>query len=159
TMESPSLVSPDAVRVWRGFRGPALSIDQFYSKLGAVFVPATVKMQIYAGLPSYTPTVTRGPVGEPHTVPDANADLFWRSQATYWNGFTRLAVRTYTLTHGGVYVTENNKSRADFPIRFTGTLNVDQPVFLFDKPADWMRGTITHLVAARPGADEPAAFQ
>src|SRR5262249_3900992 len=48
---------------------------------------------------------------------------------------------------------------ADFPIRFTGTLNVDQPVFLFDKPADWMRGTITHLVAARPGADEPAAFQ
>jgi len=152
------LVPPDAVRVWRGFRLPELDVGQFYSKLGTVFVPATVLMQIDAGLHSYTPAVPAGLPGKPATVPDETAILFWESQATYWNGFTRLAVRTYTLTHNGVYVTQNNQSRADFPVGFAGALTADQPVYLFEKPADWMHGAIAHLVAARPAALEPAAF-
>ncbi len=149
-------VAPDAVRVWRGFS--ALPIDQFYSKLGAVFIPATVKMQIEAGLNSYTPSVPGGLTGKPAGVPDETAILFWESPATYWNGFTRLAVRTYTLTHGGVYVTANQASRADFPVFFSGALASNQPVFLFNKPADWMHGTIQHFVAARPDAMNPAQF-
>jgi hypothetical protein len=150
---------PNAVRVWRGYRLPALPVDQFYSKLGTVFVPATVLMQVDAGLCSYTPTVPAGLSGKPDTVPDETAILFWESQETYWNGFTKLAVRTYTLTHGGVYLTANNQSRADLPVLFAGSLTADQPVFLFDKPADWMRGAINHLVAARPANIDPAAFQ
>jgi hypothetical protein len=156
--EIPKLVPPDAVRVWRGFRLPSLEMAQFYNKLGTVFVPATVLMQIEAGLCSYTPTVPGGLPGKPDGVPDETAILFWDSQATYWNGFTRLAVRTYTLTHNGVYVTQNNQSRADFPVMFAGTLSVDQPVYLFEKPADWMRGAITHLVAARPAKLDAASF-
>ena len=95
----PVLVAPDAVRVWRGFRLPALSINQFYSKLGSVFVPATVKMQVEAGLRSYTPTVPGGLPGKPDSVPDETAILFWESQATYWNGFNsprRAGVYTHT---------------------------------------------------------------
>lgn len=157
-MTDHRLVPPDAVRVWRGFRLPSLEIAQFYSKLGTVFVPATVLMQIDAGLCAYTPTVPAGLPGKPDGVPDETAILFWESQATYWNGFTRLAVRTYTLTHNGVYLTQNNQSRADFPVAFAGGLTADQPVYLFDRAADWMHGAVTHVVAARPARLTPAAF-
>ncbi len=152
-------VPPNAVRVWRGYRLPTLPLDQFYSKLGTVFVPATVLMQIDAGLCSYTPTVPAGLNGKPDTVPDETAILFWESPETYWNGFTRLAVRTYTLTHGGVYLTANSQSRADLPVLFSGSLKADQPVYLFDKAVDWMHGTINHLVAERGANIDPAAFQ
>lgn len=151
-------VQPNAVRVWRGYRLPTLPVDQFYAKLGTVFVPATVLMQIKAGLYSYTPTVPAGLTGKPDTVPDETAILFWDSQETYWNGFTRLAVRTYTLTHGGVYLTANNQSRADLPVLFSGQLTNDQPVYLFEKAADWMHGSITHLVAGRAANVDPQAF-
>jgi hypothetical protein len=150
-------VPPNAVRVWRGYRLPTLPLDQFYSKLGTVFVPATVLMQIDAGLCSYTPTVPAGLTGKPDTVPDETAILFWESPETYWNGFTRLAVRTYTLTHGGVYLPI--QSRADLPVLFKGTLAADQPVYLFNKAADWMRGTINHFVAERPATMDLPAFQ
>lgn len=151
-------IPPDAVRVWRGFRLPALTLDQFCSKLGSVFVPATVKMQIEAGLQCYVPSIPGGLANKPDSVPDETAILFWESQATYWNGFTTLAVRTYTLTHNGVYVTDNQKSRADFPVLFSGTVSSDQPVFLFNTPADWMHGSINHLVGARPQAQTPDDF-
>jgi hypothetical protein len=147
------LTPPNTVRVWRGFRLPSLPLEQFYNKLGSVFIPATVKLQIDAGLHSYTPAVPAGLEGKPDWVPDETAILFWKSQQTYWNGFTKLAVRTYTLTHGGVYITSGMPlSRADFPILFAGagTLNVDAPVFLFNNDADWMNGTIRHVVAERP---------
>jgi hypothetical protein len=147
-------VSPGAVRVWRGYK--SLPTDQFYQKLGAVFIPATVLMQVDAGLYSYTPTVTAGLTGKPDTVPDETAILFWDSVEAYWNGFTKLAVRTYTLTHGGVYTPS---SRADFPVAFDGTLTPDQPVYLCDKPADWMHGAVNHLVAGRAGNVDPNAFR
>jgi len=153
---------PDSVRVWRGFRLQSLPVDQFYSKLGSVFIPATVKFQIDAGLHSYTPSVPAGLVGKPNWVPDETAILFWKSQQTYWNGFTRLSVRTYTLTHGGVYITTGSPlSRADFPVLFSGlpSLSVDAPVFLFNNNADWMNGTIHHIVAERPRNMDPQTFK
>jgi hypothetical protein len=156
------LSPPDAVRVWRGFRLSTLPVEQFYSKLGTVFVPATVKFQIDAGLHSYTPSVPAGLAGKPDYVPDETAILFWKSQQTYWNGFTRLSVRTYTLTHGGVYITTTTPlSRADFPILFTGaaSLTVDAPVFLFKNDADWMNGTVRHIVAERPRNVDAATFK
>lgn len=155
-------VAANAVRVWRGFRLPALSLPDFYDKLGSVFVPATVKLQIDAGLHAYIPTVPAGLEGKPDYVPDETAILYWKSQETYWNGFTRLAVRTYTLTHNGVYITSGSPlSRADFPILFAGdkSLNVDAPVFLFNNEADWMTGSIRHIVAERPRNMKPADFK
>lgn len=160
TAPNTSLVPPQAVRVWRGYRTPGLDVQQFYDKLGAVFVPATVKMQIEAGLHAYAPTVLAGLPRKPNAVPDETAILFWESQETYWNGFTRLAVRTYTMTHNGVYVMDNNKSGADFPVFFDGTALVpEKPVYLFEQPADWMHGAISHLVAARPATADFALFQ
>jgi hypothetical protein len=156
TADKARLVPPDAVRVWRGYRLPTLDIPKFYSNLGTVFVPATVLMQIDAGLCSYTPTVPAGLDGKPDSVPDETAILFWDSQETYWNGFSTLAVRTYTLTHGGVYTTQ---SGANLPVLFSGSLKIEAPVYLFDKPADWMHGAINHLVAGRAANVDPVAFR
>ncbi len=156
------VVRPDAVRVWRGFRLPTLSLSDFYKKLGSVFIPATVKLQIEAGLHSYTPTVPAGLQDKPDYVPDETAILFWKSQQTYWNGFTRLAVRTYTLTHNGVYVTSGEPlSRADFPVEYNGldSLIIDRPVYLFNTEADWMIGSIRHIVGARPRSMSATSFK
>jgi len=155
-------IAPDSVRVWRGFRLQSLELATFYSKLGTVFIPATVKFQIDAGLLSYTPTVPAGLLNKPDYVPDETAILFWGSQETYFNGFTRLAVRTYTLTHNGVYITNQQPmSRADFPKKFTANslITDDQPVFLFDAKVDWMKGAIRHLIAERPRSVTPEHFK
>jgi hypothetical protein len=148
-------IPPDAVRVWRGYRAPTLPLDQFFDRLGTVFVPATVKMQIANGLDAYLPTVPAALPGKPDSVPDETAVLFWDSQQTYTDGFKTLAGRTYTLTHGAVY---RPPSGADFPTLFTGGLASEKPVYLFNKPADWMKGTVRHLIGARPATAKPADF-
>ena len=156
---SSSSISPDSVRVWRGFRLPSLTIDEFCAKLGTVFVPATVKLQIQAGLQAYVPTIPAGLADKPEGVPDETAILFWESQQTYWDAFRTLAVRAYTLTHNGMYTTSGPTSRADFPALFGETLDADQPVCLFDNAADWMAGPVTHLVGGRPKAKDPSGFR
>ena len=150
------LVPPDAVRVWRGFRSPALSQPDFMDKLSTVFVPATVEMQTQIGLDAYLPTIPGGLSGKPETVPDETAILYWNSQETYHNGFKTLAVRTYTLTHGAVYTSE---SRADFPLFFEGTMDQDQPYYLFQNSADWMLSPAHHLVAGIPDGTTPEDFR
>jgi hypothetical protein len=162
-MSDKTLYPPDSVRVWRGFQLPDLTIDKFCEKLGTVFVPATVKMQIDIGLQAYAPTIPAGLASKPAEVPDETAVLFWESPDVYWNGFSTLAARTYTLTHNGCYVMTpiddgQPKSRADFPVLFSGSLKSEQSVFLFSKPADWMSGSIRHIVGARPAAQEESAF-
>ena len=140
-------IPPDAVRVWRGYRAPTLALPDFFQKLGTVFVPATVKMQIAAGLDGYIPSVPAGLPNKPDSVPDETAILFWDSQQTYTDGFNVLAVRTYTLTHGAVY---RPPSGAEFPVVYAGALVSEQPYYLIDKPADWMHGQVSHLIGGRP---------
>jgi len=147
---------PDAVRVWRGFRAESMTPADFFSRLGSVFIPATVEMQVEAGLFAYLPTVPAALPGKPPGVPDETAILFWESQDTYQEGFERLAVRTYTLTHAAVYTQE---SRADFPLRFTGQLEFDQPYYLVDAAADWMRGGVLHVVGGRDPGLAPEDFR
>lgn len=155
--DAPSFtIPPDAVRVWRGFRASTITQDAFLQRLNTVFVPATVEMQIPMGLDAYIPSVPGGLPNKPDTVPDETAILFWDSQQTYTDGFDVLAVRTYTLTHGACYTPE---SGANFPTLFTGTLTANQPCYLVNHSADWMKGAVTHLVGSRPQTVTPAAFQ
>jgi hypothetical protein len=137
------LIPPDAVRVWRGFRSPDLPQDAFFQRLGTVFVPSTVLMQIQLGLDAYIPTIPCGLDGKPETVPDETAILFWETLAAHEQAFRTLAARTYTLTHGSVYTAQ---SRADFPKFFAGQLVANQPYYLFKDPVDWMHGEVTHVV-------------
>jgi hypothetical protein len=156
----PGTVAPGAVRVWRGFRAPAIDLPAFYERLNTVFVPATVLMQADAGLNVYIPTVVAGLPGKPDEVPDETAILFWDSQQTYSDGFRKLAVRTYTLTHGAVYTPS---SGAGFPLAFAGELEADQPYRLAEHEAeheaDWMHGPVGHLIGARPADVDPVSFR
>lgn len=149
-------IPPNAVRVWRGYRAPNLAQGDFFSKLGTVFVPATVKMQVAVGLEGYIPAVPCGLPNKPDAVPDETAILFWDSQDTYTDGFKTLAVRTYTLTHGAVY---RPPSGADFPTLFAGQLAAEKPVYLIDKATDWMHGPVRHLLGARLAAKTPSEFR
>jgi hypothetical protein len=146
----------DAVRVWRGFRAPDVDLAAFYERLNTVFVPSTVLMQVDAGLDAYIPTVLAGLPDKPDEVPDETAILFWDSQQTYRDGFNKLAVRTYTLTHGAVYTAG---SGASFPLPFEGELKANQPCSLVDGAADWMHGTVRHLVGARPDEVDSERFR
>ena len=147
---------PDAARVWRGFRAAALPVEEFYSRLGSVFIPATVLLQSRIGLCAYIPTVTAGLPGKPDRVPDETALLFWRSQQAYREAFSTLAVRSYTLTHAAVYTPA---SSADFPVPFTGQLETDRPYHLRHDLVDWMQGEVTHLAGARRDDLAPAEFR
>jgi hypothetical protein len=133
-----------------------MTISDFLTRLGSVFVPATVLMQIDAGLDAYIPSVPAGLPGKPAGTPDETAILFWDSQQNYTDGFGKLAVRAYTLTHGAVY---GPSSGAAFPIPFTGAMAKDQPYFLVDQPADWMHGRVTHFLGARPDTMTPESFR
>lgn len=152
---STILIPPDAVRVWRGFRSPQLPQDEFFQRLGTVFVPSTVLMQIRVGLDVYIPTIPCGLDGKPDTVPDETAILFWETLAAHDEAFKTLAARTYTLTHGAVYTAE---SRADFPGYYEGELVANQPYYLFKDPADWMHGEVTHLVGGPPAGSSSAGW-
>jgi hypothetical protein len=142
--------------VWRGYRASSLALPDFYNKLGTVFIPATVEMQIAAGLNGYVPSIPSGLPNKPDSVPDETAILFWDSQQTYTDAFNTLAVRTYTLTHGAVY---RQPSRAQFPVVFAGELASEQPYYLINQPADWMHGKVTHLLGGRPAGVTPDEFR
>lgn len=152
-------VSPDAVRVWRGFKSPDLGVEQFHEQLGKIFIPATVKMQVKAGLNSYAPTVLAGLTNKPDSVPDETAIVFWKSQQEYENAQDMLAVGSYELNHKVVFDFKIRKSLSEFPVLFTGSLAEEKPVYLFDKAADWMHGLIRHVVAAFPAGVGPAEFR
>jgi hypothetical protein len=155
-MSEPRPIPAEAVRVWRGFRSPSMNLDDFFQRLGTVFVPATVEMQIQIGLDAYIPTVPAALPGKPDTVPDETAILFWDSQQTYTDGFKTLAVRTYTLTHAAVYTPQ---SGANFPNEWSGELASGQPYHLSNEPADWMPGPVTHVIGSRPQAQSPEDFR
>ena len=150
-------VPASAVRVWRGFKDPQLATPKFFQDLGQIFVPATVELQWQQGLDAYIPSFPAGK-NKPATVPDETAVLFWDSQLAYKNGFNTLAIRTYSLTHNGVYNTQNKISTADFPGPYADSLVADQSYFFFNKAIDWMQGTVFHLVGGRPAKQKPAQF-
>lgn len=154
-MSSTDRFPLDAVRVWRGFQRSDLTLDAFCDRLGSVFMPATVELQVAVGLNVYAPTVTAGLPGKPDTVPDETAIVFWDSQDVYHATFNTLASRAYTLLHSVVFTGE---SRADFPVAFEGDLSSGQPAFLASTSADWMHGTIHHLVGSRPAETSPTDF-
>lgn len=146
---------PDAVRVWRGFRISTLTVEDFGNRLGSVFMPATVELQVAIGLNVYAPTVTAGLDGKPDAVPDETAIVFWDSRDVYDAAFKTLAARSYTLLHSVVFTPE---SHAHFPVPFGGELVSGQPAYLATSQADWMHGTIHHLVGSRPNNTTAEAF-
>jgi hypothetical protein len=143
-------VAPNSVYVWRGFKSAAMTYDQFASFLGSVFVPACALLQPPVGLRAYLPTMVPQ-AGKPAAVPDQTALMFWATPGSHDLANRAIAVRIYQNLHGDVYdMARSRTPEIPLPITgVTGALVPEQPYYLFDDPADWMRGTVDHLVGAR----------
>jgi len=141
----PRPVVPDAVRVWRGFITPGTDYNEFAQFLGTIFVPGCALLQPNAGLRAYVPSMT-SQKHKPATVPDQTALMWWANTKAHDEAPKTPAVRIYQSLHTSAY--DMNLSRSDVPLQFTGTLTLDQSYFLFNRKADWMLGTVRHLVGA-----------
>ena len=141
----PQPVVPNAVRVWRGFITPGSNYNDFTTFLGTIFVPGCALLQPNAGLRAYVPSMMTQK-NKPATVPDQTALMWWANPKAHDEAPLTPAVRIYQALHSDAY--DMKVSRSDVPLQFTGTLTADQSYYLFDNKADWMLGTVRHLVGA-----------
>lgn len=142
-------VAPDAVRVWRGFKLGGLGQDQFFDKLGSIFIPGTVLIQAPVGLTAYLPSVL--PRDHHPAAPDEIALVFYRVQQSYDDAKKTVGGRAYSDLHGLVF--DLGKSLSGFPQKFTGTLVPDGRYHLFDEHLDWQHGAVNAFVGVRAGGD------
>jgi hypothetical protein len=150
-------VLPSSVYVWRGFKSPARTYDQFAQFLGSVFVPACVLLQPAVGLRAYLPTMVPQD-RRPAAVPDQTALMFWATPDAHGLANHAVAVRIYQNLHGDAY-DRTRSHTTEVPVAIvaaSGRLVAEQPYFLLNRSADWMLGEVDHLVGARR-SDLPAA--
>jgi hypothetical protein len=154
---TPQPVLPASVRVWRGFITPGSDYQKFASFLGTVFLPGCALLQPNAGLRAYVPSMmTR--TNKPPAVPDQTALMFWATPATHDEAPQTPAVRIYQGLHSDAY--DMTVSRSDVPIALAASIVTDQSYYLIDRSADWMLGTVRHLVGSPlTPATFPAALQ
>ncbi|MDI9309299.1 MAG: hypothetical protein QM535_03695 [Limnohabitans sp.] len=143
-------VLPNSVYVWRGFKSSS-DFEKFYNFLGSVFVPSCALLQPNVGLRAYLPTLIPQ-TNKPNAVPDQTALMFWATPESHDEANETVAVRAYQNLHGDVY--DMSRSHLPevptlFPKKVTD-IQIEQPYFLFKNKADWMLGSVKHLVAARP---------
>jgi hypothetical protein len=143
-------VPPDSVYVWRGFKAPGKTYEQFAQFLGGIFVPACALLQPPVGLRAYLPTMVPQ-ANKPSALPDQTALMFWATPQAHDLANKAIAVRIYQNLHGDAY--DMVKSHTpEVPVSIAtakGALTAEQPYFLLDEPADWMLGSVHHLVGAR----------
>lgn len=139
-----SPVSPDSVRVWRGYALDRTHRDAFHQTLGATFIPITAQVMGKLGLTAYLPAIV--PPDQNPSVPDEIALVFYRSQSDYQqnsNGTT--AGRAYQKLHSGVFNIAATRpdlpsSASGFPILLKDGCVSGQPYYLFSDAVDWYQG-------------------
>ncbi len=145
----PFPVAPDACRVWRGFKHPALSQDVFFQKLGSIFIPGTVQIQAPVGLSAYLPSVL--PRDHHPKAPDEIALVFYEVQQAYDDAKKTVGGRAYSDLHALVF--DLSVSLSGWPGRFEGELAAGGRYHLFDGQVDWQGGVATAFVGVRSGGD------
>ena len=139
----PEPVAPDSVHVWRGFKNPKKTPEEFAKFLGEVFLPTGSLLQPNAGLHAFIPSLPSYK-NKPKQIPDQTALMFWTNPKTYHDGFKKVAVRAYTNLHADVY---GEGSTAEFPKFYEGKITIEQPYYLINKKADWMLSNVIHFIA------------
>jgi hypothetical protein len=144
----PYSVAPNSVYVWRGFMAAGASYAKFAGFLGSVFVPACALLQPAVGLRAYLPTMVPQ-ANKPAPVPDQTALMFWATPESHNLAAQAIAVRIYQNLHGDAYDMVRS-TLPEVPVAFaTGTMQAEQPYSLLNEPADWMKGSVHHLVGGR----------
>lgn len=151
-------VTPDCVYVWRGFKSANVSFETFAGFLGSVFVPACALLQPAVGLRAYLPSMVPQ-TNKPAAVPDQTALMFWATPKSHDLAAQAIAVRIYQNLHGDAYDMVRSKL-TEVPVAFTAAepLDPEQPYYLVSKAADWMKGSVYHLVAGRRPDLDSASF-
>lgn len=154
-------VGPASIRVFAGYRLPALAREDFFRELGQTFMPGTPCMLAPLGLAAYLPA-TIDP--EPDSgLPDEVALIVYASSSAYEAARRQsLEGRMYTHSHAGVF--DMTRSRGQWPgsvaapdkqsgsERWCWTAS--------DRAVDWQQGSTRVLVIApAPGAPPQRAFQ
>lgn len=152
-------VPPDSVYVWRGFRAPNMTQDQFATFLGSIFVPACALLQPAVGLRAYVSCLVPK-TAQPAAVPDQTALMFWADPGAHDLAARSLAVRIYQNLHGGAYdMARSHTPEVPTTLPAAGaTLTADQPYHLLDGAADWMLGATYHVVGSRSDASDVETF-
>ena len=152
-------VPPDCVYVWRGFRAPNMTQDQFANFLGSTFVPACALLQPAVGLRAYVSCLVPQTTN-PAAVPDQTALMFWADPGAHDLATRSLAVRIYQNLHGGAYdMTRSHTTEVPIALPTAGgALTADQPYHLLDGAADWMLGTTHHVVGSRSDSTDVETF-
>jgi hypothetical protein len=149
TKLDPYSVAPNSVYVWRGFKAATTSYADFAAFLGSVFVPACALLQPAVGLRAYLPTMVPQ-ASKPPAVPDQTALMFWATPESHNLATQAIAVRIYQNLHGDAYDMVRSKL-PEVPVALPAAapLQAEQPYFLLNQEADWMKGSVHHLVGAR----------
>jgi hypothetical protein len=153
--------SPDAARVFFGFRSAALSATsadteqqraqkrtEFFARLGRTFMPATPLMMAPLGLAAYLPAILDPPTDS--SLPDEAALIVYVSREVYRGSReTSLSRRLYTSAHEAVF--DMKRSYAEFPTLIehpTSTPAGTQFAYLMDRRVDWQDGEVRFLLIA-----------
>ncbi|MFB1298603.1 hypothetical protein ACAG24_024130 [Mycobacterium sp. pW049] len=138
-------------RIFRGYRNPALTKQEFYRELGHTFMPGTPLMQAPLGLAAYLPAVLNLP-DYMDGYPDEIALIVYANRGVYdAKRQTSLSRRIYTHAHSAVFDME--RSSGNFP----GDPNIgDQPEleqswYLNWDSIDWQDGQ-TRIAFVAPTA-------
>lgn len=146
-------VDPDSVRVWRGYRNPALDPAAFAQQLAATYVPAAVNVQAPVGLTAYLPALL--PEAKPAAMPDEIGLAFFETRRFAAGAADSAVGRAYGLLDGALF---DSRSRGDFPVPFAGALTADQPVHLLPGRADWQTGRTQVFAGVRADGLAADAF-
>lgn len=139
-------VGPQSVRVFCGYRLPALNREAFLKELGDTFMPGTPYMLAPLGLGAYVAAVLD--LDPAAGMPDEVALIVYASEPVYREARNNsLQGRMYTHSHAGVF--DMVRSRGQFP----GAASAPSVLtpgdrwswFLFDRPVDWQQG-FTRLI-------------
>jgi hypothetical protein len=146
--------TPDAVRVWRGFRRGSVAPQDFLTALGSIFIPVTAQLQSLHGLTAYLPTVM--PLDRPGGLPDEIALVCYRTRQAYHDSKLTAPGRAYASLQSTVFGVP--PSEGSFPGALAESLKFDTPYYLFADRADWMTGFTQVFAGTRPAKMTVLAF-
>lgn len=132
----------DSIRVWSGFRRPALPQQDFIDALGDTFVPGTLTMLKPYGISAYLVAVLRDDIPG---LPGESALVVYNTPEHY-RAVTRdnLRGRVHRASHFAVF--DMDRSRATFPVPASAT--AAECVFLYDRDIDWQAARVVFSLYA-----------
>jgi hypothetical protein len=135
----------DSVRVWSGFRRPAMTHPDFLAALGDTFVPGTLTMLKPLGISAYIVAVL---VDDDPELPGESALVVY-SSPDHYRAVTRdnLRGRVHRASHFAVF--DMDRSRAVFPTLWDPGNATSDTFHLYAKDIDWQTSRVFFTAVAR----------